>query len=232
MAWDPEKTDSQDWTERGLRMEADTTPGAWIVEHAHNFDYTVASLVPPVFPACARIFHPANTIDDQPVRWADVADANGTIAHPVMGWGSIVGDWHTREQEGLWHDSPVTGSLPARTARALADILRLFTRTPDRCWFAHWEGSGQITAPSNYSRLLMPNRAMIVFSGSIDLADTQFGASQQFPGGMSAHLWWPDDHAWCVATDIDLMTTYLGASSECVDTVLTAGETRSAPCCS
>ncbi len=28
-------------------------------------------------------------------------------------------------------------------------------------------------------------------------------------------------HAWCVATDIDLMTTYLGASPECVDTVLT-----------
>ncbi|WP_237737261.1 hypothetical protein [Rhodococcus sp. 21391] len=67
----------------------------------------------------------------------------------------------------------------------------------------------------------MPSRAMALFSGSIDLADTQFGADKQFPGGMSAHLWWPGDHAWCVATDIDLMTTYLGASPECVDTVLT-----------
>ncbi|WP_305091365.1 hypothetical protein [Prescottella sp. R16] len=37
---------------------------------------------------------------------------------------------------------------------------------------------------------------------------------------MSAHLWWPDDKAWCVATDIDLMSTYLGASEECVAAVL------------
>jgi hypothetical protein len=29
-------------------------------------------------------------------------------------------------------------------------------------------------------------------------------------------LWWPDDRAWCVATDIDLDTTYVGASRECV----------------
>lgn len=56
--------------------------------------------------------------------------------------------------------------------------------------------------------------------GSIDLADTRFGTNKWFPEGMSAHLWWPDDHTWCVATDIDLMTTYLGASAECVGAVL------------
>jgi hypothetical protein len=27
-------------------------------------------------------------------------------------------------------------------------------------------------------------------------------------------LWWPDDHAWCVATDIDLDSTYGGAAEE------------------
>ncbi|MCQ4118419.1 hypothetical protein [Rhodococcus tibetensis] len=195
MPWDPETTDSQNWDERGLRLAAQTTAGAWI-------------------------FHPANTIDDEPVLWADVAEANATIAHPVMEWGSIVGSWRTCEQEGLWHDSPATGSLPAPEARALADILRQFTRTPDSCWFAHWEGSGYITAPSTYPRLPMPGRGMVLFAGSLDLADTQFGAGTQFPGGMSAHLWWPEDRAWCVATDIDLMTTYLGASAECVDAVL------------
>ncbi|MFC9360907.1 hypothetical protein ACFTZB_30575 [Rhodococcus sp. NPDC057014] len=229
MAWDPDTTDSQDWAERGLRIAADTTAGTWIVEHVHNFDHTVAALVPPVFPAYARIFHPASTLDDKSVRWAAVAEANGTVAHPVMEWGSIVGSWHTSEQEGMWHDSPSRGSLPVRTARALADVLRRFTGTPDHCWFAHWEGSGYITPPSNYPRLPMPSRDMVLFSGSIDLADIQFGADKQFPGGMSAHLWWPDDHAWCVATDIDLMTTYLGASAECVDAVLANAELEALP---
>jgi hypothetical protein len=30
-------------------------------------------------------------------------------------------------------------------------------------------------------------------------------------------LWWPDDHAWCVATDVDLMSTYVGGSADCID---------------
>ncbi|MBV6756772.1 hypothetical protein KV605_10015 [Rhodococcus opacus] len=66
----------------------------------------------------------------------------------------------------------------------------------------------------------MPNRDMVHFSGSIDLADTRFGATKWFPEGMSAHLWWPDDHTWCVATDIDLTTTYLKTSVECADAAL------------
>ena len=75
----------------------------------------------------------------------------------------------------------------------------------------HWRGGhgSYITLPSNHPRLPIPSPGTVLFSGSIDLADTQF-ADTQFPGGMSAHLWWPDDHAWCVATDIDLMTTHLG----------------------
>jgi hypothetical protein len=62
---------------------------------------------------------------------------------------------------------------------------------------------------------------VVLFAGSIGLADTKFGASAQFPFGMSAHLWWPDDKAWCTATDIDLMTTYIGASTSCIDAILT-----------
>ena len=34
------------------------------------------------------------------------------------------------------------------------------------------------------------------------------------------NLWWPADHAWCVATDVDMMTTYVGGSAETVAAVL------------
>jgi hypothetical protein len=30
----------------------------------------------------------------------------------------------------------------------------------------------------------------------------------------------PEDGSWCVATDIDLQSTYVGASAECIDAVL------------
>ncbi|WP_139277699.1 hypothetical protein [Rhodococcus marinonascens] len=32
--------------------------------------------------------------------------------------------------------------------------------------------------------------------------------------GHGPNMWWPADRAWCVATDIDLMSTYVGASTE------------------
>ncbi|WP_233529027.1 hypothetical protein [Antrihabitans stalagmiti] len=167
-----------------------------------------------------RIFHPATDVDGGPVRWADVARANGTTAHSVMEWGSIVGSWSKTEQAGLWHESPEEGSLPLPTLHALVDILRQFTQTPDSCYFAHWEGSGRVNELTDPPRLTMPGRGLIVFEGTLAMADVQFGSSPTFPIGMSPHLWWPDDRAWCVATDIDLMTTYLGASGDCVDAVL------------
>lgn len=38
--------------------------------------------------------------------------------------------------------------------------------------------------------------------------------------GYSPNVWWPEDRAWCVATDIDLYDTYVGGSVECVQAVL------------
>jgi hypothetical protein len=34
-------------------------------------------------------------------------------------------------------------------------------------------------------------------------------------GAMAASAWWPDDRRWCVSTDIDFDSTYIGASRSC-----------------
>lgn len=70
----------------------------------------------------------------------------------------------------------------------------------------------------------MPHRAYHVFSGPLAGALTSFDAMQfehpNWPHHMSANLWWPADHAWCVATEIDFAWTYVGASRECTDGLL------------
>ena len=224
MTPDPLTASKQDWNERGLEL-CDPGVGLWITDRVNTLDHTVAALLPDIFPAFARVFHPARTSDGLPVRWDAVARANGRHAHSTMEWGSIVGAWNATGQDGLWSRSPSRGSLPADTAHALADTLRPFTRTPSRCWFAHWEGSGYLDELPTAARLPMPGRNMVVFAGSIEHADTRFGG--RF--GKSAHLWWPDDHAWCVATDIDLMTTYVGATEECVDALLNTSGLEALP---
>jgi hypothetical protein len=35
--------------------------------------------------------------------------------------------------------------------------------------------------------------------------------------GQSPNLWWPRDRAWCVATEIDLKSTHVGANRGCAE---------------
>jgi hypothetical protein len=59
-------------------------------------------------------------------------------------------------------------------------------------------------------------RSYFVFRGSTDAASAlKFKGSNQAP-----NLWWPDDRAWCVATEIDGYSTYVGGSGRCVEAIL------------
>ena len=33
-------------------------------------------------------------------------------------------------------------------------------------------------------------------------------------------IWWPQDRAWCVATDVDMLWSYVGAEKNCIDEIL------------
>ncbi len=44
------------------------------------------------------------------------------------------------------------------------------------------------------------------------------------PFYQSANLWWPEDRAWCVATEIDFNTTYIAGTQGLVDALLACEE--------
>jgi len=44
----------------------------------------------------------------------------------------------------------------------------------------------------------------------------------------SPNIWWPDDRAWCIATEIDLMSTYVGGGRRCVDSLVNHPELEAA----
>jgi hypothetical protein len=47
------------------------------------------------------------------------------------------------------------------------------------------------------------------------------------PGPLDGpNLWWPDDRAWVVASEIDLAWSYLGGSADLVDAVVADGRFR------
>ncbi|WP_083987199.1 hypothetical protein [Frankia sp. EI5c] len=200
-----------------LTLATDVSPADWVVAGTGSFDYTVGSLVPRGFAAYARVFHPAWQGGEE-VSWATVARANGRVDHPSMEWISITGSWRylqSGQQPGLWDTPPLQGSLPIPQAARLAELLAPHTSTAERCWFAVWEGFGALAVPTDRSPLIpMRHRSMVALTGPLSAVTTSL---EEPPWEQLASLWWPEDRAWCVATDVDLMSTYVGGSAECID---------------
>src|ERR1700739_216954 len=122
----------------GLRPCPNVDRAAWIAVALRNFDGTVGSIVPPVFDAYARVFHPASRLtggDEAAVSWTEVAQANGREMHPAAEWESISGSCQRQRQAGIWDRGPATGQLPHPAAQRLAAVLSAHTEAPSHGFF-------------------------------------------------------------------------------------------------
>jgi hypothetical protein len=201
-----------------------TSAADWIGPRLHGFALDTGSIVPEGFDAYCRVLHPfRGRSDDKPTRtWAEVAAENGRIMHPEVQPHTIfrpIGakkpkDWahdHTTDNELEW------GSCPPAVLGALVDVLGRHTATPERCWFCAWEGRGFLDFDGVRERVRLPSRNYLLYTGPIELATTPL---DDVCGRSSPHLWWPDDRAWIVATEIDFAWTYVGGASSLVGELL------------
>lgn len=210
----------------GLPVETDVSCGVWIsAARRRGEPGTVAALLPAAFAAFARVFHPAvryDGDDDVEVGWAEVAAHNGTRVHPLMQWHTITGSWDAQpseDQAPVWDDGPAEGHLPVEVAGRLAEVLGRHTATPQDCLFGRWDGFGfDLPDPESPPRLLLRGgHDVVLVRGTVDDAVRNLAPE---PHEQSANLWWPADRAWCVATDLDLTTTYVGGSEACIGELL------------
>lgn len=183
---------------------------------AQNANYA-AAVIPNGFAAYARIFHPAVGADGQEVTWATVAKQHSLQAHGQMQWPAITQPAASTGQMAF--GEPVTGSLPQNQAKVLVDLLRSHTSTPERCYFAIWDGWGSFSSGELWgatARLHLPDRSYYLMRGTIDAATKSVSPTYW----QSPSLWWPSDRAWCVATEVDLMSTYVGGPADCIKHIL------------
>jgi hypothetical protein len=214
----------------GHPVAADVSAGRWVADAVQGLPPdTVGSLVTPRFAAVARVFHPAaryDEDDDVEVRWSAVAGANGTTAHPLMQWGSVTGSmdyFENDDQAPLWHGAPARGHLPASLAARLVRLLAAHTGTPQDCWFGVADGG---TVSSDAASLEVAGHRYWLVRGPIALATANMAAE---PFEQGANLWWPDDRSWLVATGVDLVSTYVAGSADCIAGVLSDEGLESAP---
>jgi hypothetical protein len=117
---------------------------------------------------------------------------------------------------------PRAGTLAPEAARAVASILARHTSTPGRCWFAVWDGwgAGYAFDRAAAATFALPNRRYHLASGPAAAAGTSVLLP---PWTQSASLWWADDRAWCVATEVDLYSSFVGCDERAADELTACG---------
>jgi uncharacterized protein YceK len=126
--------------------------------------------------------------------------------------------------EPPWGGPPEEGAIDPAEGAALAEILRVEASTPESCWFCLWEGFGGLSevvpeAAWRSPRVHLPGRNYILYTGPVE-AVTLTSTGGRRPRTQSANLWWADDRAWCVASEIDLPWTYVGGTAHLIERVL------------
>jgi hypothetical protein len=220
--------------DQAARLSEDITAAQWIVARLASESYQVDMLLPEGFAAYLRLLHPivAHTkTGEELIPWRELAARAGlTDLDRRVQFGTLA------SYAGVdASDAPLPGELPDEQLAALADVLADHTRSAHRCWFCIWEGYGPpADAAPDFSRdrhgLFARHAEPHPRPGTrAPEADAERGAIVEaslgrryrlYTGplaavttlGLPAGLWWPDDHTWCVATDVDLDSTYIGGS--------------------
>jgi hypothetical protein len=215
----------------------------WVGERLSPFGaHQVTSVVPAGFEAYARVLHPAaepDRDDGDLVRWAEVAAWSGLPLRADAQFHSVALPPGRPARPAPWSGhGPERGSLYLADAEALAELVRQWTTTPERCWFCLWNGydwSGTVlTAPGEAGAPLpdpdpvpaavwsgpqvhLPHRDYLLYTGPVEAVSTAAALTDR---ALTPNLWWPADRAWCVATEIDLAWTYVGGPAGLIEAIL------------
>jgi hypothetical protein len=195
-----------------LHPLTDVSPADWVVESVGELGSGVKGLLPSCFDGYARILHPA---------W-DAARV-GQLRPSLLSALCEVLAKHTATPERCWFCLwEGWGWIEGSPAAA-----RL--------------GEPMIQVPPAFSpeimdgpRVSLPGRKYILFEGPLaaagelgwhrgeilNAAHPERGFDPDEFEPQSPSLFWPDDRSWCVATEIDLDSTYVGGSRQLVDALL------------
>ena len=221
----------------------------WIAERLASFATTVTAVVPAGFEAYARVLHPAEAPPwggRRVVRWREVAAWSGVSLRPDAQFHTVALPPSRPEPAAPWSgQGPHPGGLYPPDAEVLAEVARGFTTTPEECFFCIWDGYGwegrrqysssgtiPVTLPDPVPetvrrgpRARLPGRDYLLYTGPVEAIT----APVEIGHGQTANLAWPADHAWCVASEIDLAWTYVAGSTTLIDTLLADGRLEALP---
>lgn len=150
------------------------------------------------------------------VSWVEVADYLDLEYGPTLTASDMDRAWPGRSWPARL-TGPDEGDLPSGQLSAIARAIRDVDR-PGPCYFLWWA----VACVQVFDRKDVRD---YLFRGRLrDL--TRFVARKK---ATSPTYWWPESHAWCVATDWDLCFTVVGGSEDVVARTLASPEVEGLP---
>jgi hypothetical protein len=189
----------------------------WIAPRLHPFGVDVASVVPAGFESYARLSHQPQT---------------GVLPEPASSLLAALLAKHTSTPDRCWlclwdgygylHRGGAAWMVPARRPMTFTG-LRWWQRISIGGRSARRTGPPGPQPPpppplpeglpaESRPRVHLPERDFLLFAGSV----AQAAGWQDGP-----NLWWPEDRAWCVASEIDLTDTFVGGPAPLIERILT-----------
>ena len=237
-----------EWLPAETELMQDISAADWVVRSVRPWDrgrgVRLWSFIPDGFEAYARVFHPARD-GEHSVRWAELGTSHGVPLTPDVAFCEVVRR-DQRDPNALDLD-PMDGHLPSKECAALSRLLRPHTSSPEMCWFCLWEGNGAFRSHAHsvlrveedrgfrrtpirateqdrflnsVPKVVAEARSYFLFSGPLDAACAFAIDGWDVP----PNIWWPEDRSWCVVTEIDGYSTYVGGSRETIDELLSSSE--------
>ncbi len=206
-----------------MKLEFNEIEAQWFISHMKNFwNRTLAGPAPTGFPAYGRLLFPAETGSGLSIRWRAIAAINGTRLTRCSDFMHVALPKTVPPNQSAWDGyAPNSGLLNRSDAHHLRDILAEFTPSSTPMWYATWDGWSVGTAlelvagaamseedVDTVPRIRIPGRDYVLFSGTLAEAPGHSG---------SPNYWWPHDHAWCVAGDVDLTWAVIAGSQALIE---------------
>ncbi|MEX0874146.1 MAG: hypothetical protein WD646_05445 [Actinomycetota bacterium] len=147
-----------------------------------------------------------------------------------------------------WPERPCEGRLDRTEATLLVNVLREQTSTAADCWLAIWHGHGELTGAigslylaqrglrgwlhrrkqrrqridpppglTEARTVSLPSREYYLYRGAIDVVPR----FEFMPNSLQTpNMWWPQDRAWFVGTEIDFDSTLVACGGTCAQALL------------
>jgi hypothetical protein len=201
----------------GAELQLDTTAADWFASRVllwgPGVGTRVCAIVPSGYDAYVRVFHPAKErmgTESIGRTWSELAELSGRQMHPAVQFDRFG-----------WRGSPTIGSLDRPEAIALVTMLTAHTTTPNDCWLALWNGFGRPARSrldlANAPTVSLPAREYFLYRGPIDVVPRFEHVAGRL---QTPNMWWPEDRAWFVATEIDFDSTLVACTRACAGMLL------------